>query len=107
VFGVQYSVVVGTLFTNSVLTKSIIIAFANSFRDLEVYKLARKLSREIFELTKRFPREKFILLLIRSEDHPDLLGRRLQKRGQKEFMKNILSANLLMLMESSRKPSIG
>jgi four helix bundle protein len=30
---------------------------ANSFRDLEVYKLSRQLSKEIFELTKSFPKE--------------------------------------------------
>jgi len=33
------------------------MAFVKSFRDLEVYKLARKLSREIFEITKSFPKE--------------------------------------------------
>lgn len=31
--------------------------FANSFRDLEVYKLSHELSKEIFELTKTFPAE--------------------------------------------------
>ena len=30
---------------------------ANGYRDLEVYKLARQLSREIFKLTKSFPKE--------------------------------------------------
>ena len=30
---------------------------ANSFRDLEVYKLARQLAKEIFEISKRFPPE--------------------------------------------------
>jgi four helix bundle protein len=33
------------------------MSFANSFRDLEVYKLSRELSKEIFELTKTFPAE--------------------------------------------------
>ena len=28
--------------------------YVKSYRDLEVYKLARQLSREIFELTKSF-----------------------------------------------------
>ncbi len=31
--------------------------YVNSFRELEVYKLARKLSMEIFEFTKSFPKE--------------------------------------------------
>ncbi|MEM7132641.1 MAG: four helix bundle protein [Chloroflexota bacterium] len=30
---------------------------ARSFRDLNVYKLARQLSHEIFDLTKKFPKE--------------------------------------------------
>lgn len=36
---------------------NIAMSFANSFRDLEVYKLSRELSKEIFELTKTFPAE--------------------------------------------------
>jgi len=31
--------------------------YVRSFRDLEVYKLARKASKEIFELSKKFPKE--------------------------------------------------
>lgn len=31
--------------------------YVKSYRDLEVYKLSRQLSREIFELTKSFPKE--------------------------------------------------
>ncbi len=33
-----------------------------SFRDLEVYKLARKLVKEIFEISKNFPREEMYSL---------------------------------------------
>lgn len=35
---------------------------ANSFRDLEVYKLARKLQSEIFNTTKSFPKEEMYSL---------------------------------------------
>lgn len=35
---------------------------AQSFRDLEVYKLARKLSLEIFNITKTFPKEEMYSL---------------------------------------------
>ena len=31
--------------------------YANSFRDLEVYRLSRELAKEIFEITKKFPAE--------------------------------------------------
>ena len=33
------------------------MAFANNFRELEVYQLCRQLSKEIFEISKSFPRE--------------------------------------------------
>ena len=35
---------------------------AKSFRDLEVYKLARQLSLEIFKMSKRFPKEEMYSL---------------------------------------------
>jgi len=35
---------------------------AKSFRDLEVYKLARQLSREIYEISKGFPKEEMFSL---------------------------------------------
>ncbi len=33
------------------------MSLANSFRDLDVYNLSRELSKEVFELTKKFPPE--------------------------------------------------
>jgi four helix bundle protein len=33
------------------------MAYANNFRELEVYQLCRQLSKEIFEISKSFPRE--------------------------------------------------
>lgn len=33
------------------------MAYVESFRDLEVYKLSRELASSIFEITKRFPNE--------------------------------------------------
>ena len=36
--------------------------FAISFRDLEVYQLARELARDIFEVSKTFPREEMYSL---------------------------------------------
>ena len=36
--------------------------YVTSFRDLEVYKLARKLAKEIFEISKLFPKEEMYSL---------------------------------------------
>jgi four helix bundle protein len=33
------------------------MAYANNFRELEVYQVCRQLSKEIFEISKSFPRE--------------------------------------------------
>ena len=33
------------------------MSYANSFRDLEVYRLSRELAKKIFEITKKFPAE--------------------------------------------------
>ena len=37
--------------------------YVKSFRDLEVYKLSRKLSGEIFEISKKFPKEEMYSLI--------------------------------------------
>jgi len=36
--------------------------YVKSFRDLEVYKLSRQLSREVFEISKKFPKEEMYSL---------------------------------------------
>src|SRR6188472_1166957 len=36
--------------------------YVTSFRELEVYKLSRKLSKEIFEISKKFPKEEMYSL---------------------------------------------
>ncbi|MDD2634814.1 MAG: four helix bundle protein [Bacteroidales bacterium] len=38
------------------------MAYVKSFRDLEVYQLARQLAKEIFEITKEFPKEEIYSL---------------------------------------------
>ena len=36
--------------------------YVKSFRDLEVYKLSRQLSKDVFETTKKFPKEEMYSL---------------------------------------------
>jgi four helix bundle protein len=38
------------------------MGFVKGFRDLEVYKLSRRLSKEIFEISKEFPKEEMYSL---------------------------------------------
>ncbi len=38
------------------------MAYVKSFRELEVYKLARQLAKEIFDITKSFPKEEIFSL---------------------------------------------
>jgi four helix bundle protein len=38
------------------------MVYVQSFRDLDVYKLAREVSKEIFVLTKTFPKEEIYSL---------------------------------------------
>ena len=47
------------------------MTYVKSFRDLEVYKLSRELAREIFQISKGFPKEETYSLTdqIRSGDH--------------------------------------
>ena len=42
--------------------------YVKNYRDLEVYKLARQLSLEIFELTKSFPKEEMFSLTDKLDD---------------------------------------
>jgi len=39
------------------------MGYVNSYKELEVYKLAKQLSAEIFEITKRFPKEETYSLI--------------------------------------------
>jgi hypothetical protein len=44
--------------------------YVKSFRDLEVCKLSRQLAKEIFEISKTFPKEEMYSLTIKSGGLP-------------------------------------
>lgn len=83
------------------------MAHANSFRDLEVYVLTRKLSKSIFEISNTFQKKKLIPLRTRLGVHLDQLVLKLQRLGLRENMRNILSANYPMLTVNNKKLNIG
>ena len=55
------------------------MGFAESYKDLEVYRLSRSLSKEVFELSKRFPKEEMYSLT--SDQEVVAVGWRSDRRG--------------------------
>jgi len=67
-----------------------IVRHANSFRELDVYKLARKLANQIYGVQRTSLGKKDIHLLIRSGGHLGRLVLRLLKDGRSGDTKGIL-----------------
>ena len=71
---------------------------AKSFRDLEVYKLVRQLSCEIFETTKRFPREEMYSLTDQIRRSSRSVGAQIaeawaKRRYKKHFVSKLTDAD--------------
>ncbi len=66
------------------------LGHAESFRDLVVYKNARKLAQLIFELTKSFPKEEMYSLTDQVNGHRVPLEHRLLRHGPRDDIRNIL-----------------
>ena len=62
--------------------------YIKRFRDLEVYKLSRQLSKEIFEATKKFPKEEVYSLTDQIRRSSRSIGVQMaEARGEKEIQK--------------------
>jgi four helix bundle protein len=71
---------------------------AKSFRDLEVYKLARQLSREIYEVSKRFPKEEMYSLTDQIRRSSRSVGAQIaeawaKRRYEKHFISKLTDAD--------------
>lgn len=71
---------------------------AKSFRDLEVYKLARQLAREIFEVTKSFPKEEMYSLTNQIRKSSRSVGAQIaeawaKRRYEKHFISKLTDAD--------------
>ena len=71
---------------------------AKSFRDLEVYKLARKLSQEIFEVSKSFPKEEIYSLTNQIRKSSRSVGAQIaeawaKRRYEKHFISKLTDAD--------------
>ena len=66
--------------------------YVKSFRDLEVYKLARQLAKEIFEVSKSFPKEEMYSLTdqIRRASRP-IGGQIAEAWGKRRYQRHFIS----------------
>ena len=64
--------------------------YVESFRDLEVYKFSRLLSKEIFELTKSFPKEEMYSMTDQVRRSSRSIGAQIAEAWGKRRYENIL-----------------
>ena len=84
--------------------------YVKSFRDLEVYKLARQLSKEIFELSKNFPKGEMYSLTDQVRRSSRSIGAQIaeawgKRRYQKHFVSKLTDADGKMLNSMINKAS--
>jgi len=66
--------------------------YVKSFRELEVYKLSRDLSREIFEVSKKFPKEEMYSLTDQVRRSSRLNGAQIAEAwGKRKYEKHFVS----------------
>src|SRR5688572_16449792 len=64
----------------------------SSFRDLEVYKLCRQLAKEIFELSKKFPREETYSLTDQIRRSSRSIGAQIAEAwGKRQYQRHFVS----------------
>ncbi len=72
--------------------------YVKSFRDLEVYKLARQTSKEIFEMSKKFPKEEMYSLTDQIRRSSRSVGAQIaeawaKRKYEKHFVSKITDAD--------------
>ena len=66
--------------------------YVKSFRDLEVYKLSRQLSKEIFEISKKFPKEEMYSLTDQVRRSSRSIGAQVAEAwGKRKYEKHFVS----------------
>ena len=74
------------------------MVFAKSFRELEVYKLSRSLSKEIFEISRQFPKEEMYSLTDQIRRSSRSVGAQIaeawaKRKYQKHFISKLTDAD--------------
>lgn len=66
--------------------------YVKSFRELEVYRLARQLSKEIFEISKTFPKEEMYSLTDQVRRSSRSIGGQIAEAwGKRRYEKHFIS----------------
>lgn len=66
--------------------------YVKSYRDLEVYKLSRRLSKEIFEISKKFPKEEMYSLTDQIRRSSRSIGAQIAEAwGKRNYEKHFVS----------------
>ena len=69
-----------------------IVGYVGSFQELEVYKTSRQLSKEIFELTKAFPKEEIYSLTNQIRRSSRSIGAQVAEAwGKRDYKKHFVS----------------
>jgi four helix bundle protein len=72
--------------------------YVKSFKDLEVYKLSRKLSKDIFDISKKFPKEEMYSLTDQVRRSSRSIGAQIaeawaKRRYEKHFLSKLTDAD--------------
>ena len=72
--------------------------YVKSFRELEVYKLSRQLAKEIFEISKKFPKEEMYSLTDQVRRSSRSIGAQIaeawaKRRYEKHFISKLTDAD--------------
>lgn len=72
--------------------------YVKSFKDLEVYKLSRQLAKEIFEVSKKFPKEEMYSLTDQVRRSSRSIGAQIaeawaKRRYEKHFVSKLTDAD--------------
>lgn len=81
--------------------------FAENFRELEVYKQSRKLSNQIFQITREFPKEEMYSLTDQIRRSSRSVGAQIAEAWGKRRYEKHFSVNSKMPMVSKWKLSTG
>ncbi|MFM9836622.1 MAG: four helix bundle protein [Cyclobacteriaceae bacterium] len=66
--------------------------YVTSFKELEVYKLSRQLSKEIFEISKKFPKEEMYSLTDQVRSSSRSIGAQVAEAwGKRRYEKHFIS----------------